>query len=378
MQRRAFLKAGSAATLAGLLAGCSSPDSDAESTSTAADSATATADETTAGSGSYSVSMEPVGDVEFDAVPDTVAVYESGYADMVVALGHGDALTAVGNSDRFHTDAYDALDGVSVDTSGLVDLVDAGVTRETLLDLDPDVYLMDPNWLTSTFELDRGDIDFLTQRSAPFLGNTIFRRTDAWHDYDYYSLYEAFETVAELFDETDRFDAFQSFHDSALDRLETALPSEGPRGALVWGGSNEPTSFSPYLLSGAGTNKKPFHDLNVRDAIADSGIDALSQSQRSEIDAETLLNVDPDVLFVRGHEDKTAAEFQDTVVSFLQNHDTAGRITAVENGDVYRGGPIYLGPIQHLFLTERLATALYDQVTTTLFDRTELASIITD
>lgn len=138
-----------------------------------------------------------------------------------------DALTAVGNSDRFHTDAYDALDGVSVDTSGLVDLVDAGVTRETLLDLDPDVYLMDPNWLTSTFELDRGDIDFLTQRSAPFLGNTIFRRTDAWHDYDYYSLYEAFETVAELFDETDRFDAFQSFHDSALDRLETALPSEG-------------------------------------------------------------------------------------------------------------------------------------------------------
>lgn len=83
------------------------------------------------------------------------------------------------------------------------------------------------------------------------------------------------------------------------------------------------------------------------------------------------------MLFVRGHEDKTAAEFQDTVVSFLQNHDTAGRITAVENGDVYRGGPIYLGPIQHLFLTERLATALYDQVTTTLFDRTELASIIT-
>jgi len=392
MGRRAFLRAGSAATLAGLLAGCAGPgesgSGDTETpptsdepatTAAAADTTEATSEETTAASpASYSVSMTPVGEVEFDAVPETVAVYESGYADMLVALGHADAIASVGQQSRFHTGAYDELDGVSVDESGIVDLVNAGVTRETLLELDPDLYLMDPNWLTNVFEMDAEDVDFLEERSAPFLGNTIFRRTDGWHDYDYYTLYGAFETVAEVVQETERFEAFRSFHDDFVDRLADGVPSEGPRAALVWGGSNRPEEFSPYHLSGGGANKKAFRDLNVRDAVANSDVDALSQSQRSNISYETLLDLDPEVLFVRGHEGKTAEEFQDTVVSFMRDHDTAGRITAVENGDVYRGGPIYLGPIQHLFLAERFATRLYPEAFSgDLFDRDELAAVIT-
>jgi len=322
--------------------------------------------------------MEPVGEVTFDAVPETAAVYESGYADMLVALGHGDAIASVGQLGRFHTDHYDELDGVGVDTSNVVDLVQAGVTRETFLDLDADIHLMDPNWLTNVFDLDGEDIDFLEERAAPFLGNTVFRRTDGWHDYDYYSLYDAFEKVAAVFQETERYEALQSFHDDFVDRVGSEAPDEGPRAALVWGGENQPTSFSPYHLSGEGANKKAFHDLHVRDAIANSDVEALSQSQRSKIDYETLLDLDPEVLFVRGHEDKTPAAFQDTVVSFMQDHDTASRITAVENGDVYRGGPIYLGPLGHLFLTERFATQLYPETFSgELFDRDELAAIVT-
>jgi iron complex transport system substrate-binding protein len=98
---------------------------------------------------------------------------------------------------------------------------------------------------------------------------------------------------------------------------------------------------------------------------------------RAEIDYETHLDHDPDVLFVRGHEDKTPEEFQDTVLAYMQDHNTANRITAVENGDVYRGGPIYLCPIGHLFLTERFATQLYpDRFAGELFDRDELAGIV--
>lgn len=372
-------------TLAGLFAGCTSPSeggsettdepTDTENTATSAEASEET---TTEASDSYSVSMTPVGEVEFDRVPESISVYEPGYADMLVALGHGDAVASVGKKGRFHTGHYDELDGVGVDDSGIVDLVNAGVSQETLLDLDPDLYLMDPNWLTNVFELNGEDVSFLEERAAPFLGNTIFRRTDGWHDYDYYTLYGAFEKVAEVVQETERFEALRSFHDDYVDRIAADAPDEGPRAALVWGGKAEPTSFSPYHLGGEGANKKAFRDLNVRDAIANSDVEALSQSQRSEIDYETLLDLDPEVLFVRGHEDKTPEAFRDTVVSFMQNHDTASRITAVENGDVYRGGPIYLGPLGHLFLTERFATRLYpDRFSGELFDRDELAGIVT-
>jgi len=388
MHRREFVRAGGAATLAGLLAGCASPSesgsdgtetpTDTETTTTA-DTTEATDEETTTeASASYSVSMTPVGEVEFDGVPESAAVYMPGYADMLVALGHSDAIASVGQVGRFHTGHYDELDGVSVEESDIVDLVGAGVNRETLLDLDPDVFLMDPNWLTNVFEMDGDDISFLEERAAPFFGNTIFRRTDAWHDYDYYTLYGAFEKVAEAFQETERYEAFKSFHDDYVDSVAEDVPSEGPRAALVWGGEDQPTSFSPYHLSGEGANKKSFHDLNVRDAIANSDVEALSESQRSKIDYETLLDLDPEVLFVRGHEDKTPEEFENTVLSFMQDHETASRITAVENGDVYRGGPIFMGPIQHLFLTERFATQLYpESFSGELFDRDELAGIVT-
>jgi len=364
MRRRNFIKAGAGAAVAGLLAGCASPVQNAESGSS---------------SGSYSVSMTPVGDIEFDGVPETAAVYMPGYADMLVALGHADAVASVGQASRFNTDYYEQLDGVDVDTSGMVDLVESGVTRETFLSIDADVHLIDPNWLVNVFDtMTQEDIDVLSERNGPFLGNTIFRRTDDWHDYDYYTLYGAFEKVAEAFRETDRFESFQSFHDDFVGSLEADLPDEGPAAALVWGGEDQPTSFSPYHLSGQGSNKKPFHDLRVQDALKDAGVGALSTGNRSKIDYETLLEVDPEVLFVRGHEEKTREEFEHTVVAFMRDHDTASRITAVENGDVYRGGPIYLGPVHHLFVTERFATALYpDSFEGELFDRPELASIVT-
>ncbi|WP_336035391.1 ABC transporter substrate-binding protein [Halobacterium yunchengense] len=391
MRRRRFLKTGGAATLAGLLAGCASPnegsgdsttepsaDTTAEPTTDAGTTASGDEETTTEASSSYSVSMTPVGEVEFDSVPEDIAVYMPGYADMLVALGHGDAVASVGQKARFHSHVYDELDGVGVDESAMVDLVAEGVTRETLLDVDPDLYLVDPNWLTNVFELNGEDVDFLEERAAPFLGNTIFRRTDAWHDYDYYTLYGAFEKVAQVVREQERYEAFAAFHDDFVDRLAADVPEEGPRGALVWGGSDQPEEFSPYHLSGEGANKKAFHDLNVRDAVANSDVEALSESQRSKIDYETLLDLDPEALFVRGHEAKSRAEFEDTVLAFMQDHDTASRITAVENGDVYRGGPIYLGPIQHLFLTERFATALYpESFSGELFDRDELADIVT-
>jgi iron complex transport system substrate-binding protein len=91
-----------------------------------------------------------------------------------------------------------------------------------------------------------------------------------------------------------------------------------------------------------------------------------------------MLEVEPDSILVRGHEAKSESEFRDTVVSFMEDHDTASELTAVQEGRVFRGGPIYQGPAQNLFLTERFAQSYFPDVygDGELFDRDELAGVI--
>jgi iron complex transport system substrate-binding protein len=392
--RRDYLRYSSTLLTAGVLAGCTGgaesattgtdTDSSTGPTSTTTPVTTTRATESTGDSvESYTVEMDPVGTVEFDAVPETWESYFPGYADMGVALGQADGLTAVGFKSRYLTDYYDELDGVAVDLTGVTQLYDEGIDKELYYELDNDVHLTDPRWLTenSFFGLEESDVEELTETVAPFIGNTVFRRTDAWHTYPYYTMYEAFEKVAQVFQEQERYAAFASLHDAFLDRVQTALPAEAerPAGLLCFAASDEPETFSPYRLADQGTNKKQFHDLGVTDALAGTGIEGLSTDDRGQIDYETMLEVDPETLFVRGHETKSRKEFLDTVVAFMRDHSVASELTAVTNDAVYRGGPIYQGPIQNLFITERFATLLYPEAYTSdeLFGREEVASIVT-
>jgi len=82
------------------------------------------------------------------------------------------------------------------------------------------------------------------------------------------------------------------------------------------------------------------------------------------------------------HERKSPQEFQDVVLGYMEEHTAASELTAVQNGQVYRGGFLYQGPIQNLFLTERAAKQLYPDefghVTgdEQLFDRQRVADIV--
>jgi iron complex transport system substrate-binding protein len=400
--RRDYLTYGGALVGGGLLAGCASDGdaggdaTDTEGQSAAetepadpADTPTATPEPTeppetataTAADPTYTVEMAPVGEVTFESVPETWESYFPGYADMGVALGQADGLTAVGFKSRYHTGYYDELDGVAVDKSAVTQLYDDGIDAELYFELDNDVHLTDPQWLlkNSFFGLDESDLAEVRDSVGPFVGNTVFRRTDPWHDYRYYSMYEAFEKVAAVFGEQERYAAFASLHDDFRARIQADLPSadERPAGLLCFAASNEPEAFSPYRLTDKGTNKKHFHDLGVADALAGTGIEGLSTDDRGQIDYETLLEVDPETLFVRGHEGKSRAEFEDTVLAYMRDHGVASGLTAVENGDVYRGGPIYQGPVQNLFITERFATLLYpDTFGGDLFDRQRVSDIV--
>ncbi|ELZ98960.1 hypothetical protein C440_01350 [Haloferax mucosum ATCC BAA-1512] len=391
LTRRNCMRYGGAVIGAGLLAGCTSDSSgsdDATETATTTETETETDTTTTAEADeSYTVTMAPAGEVTFESVPESWVAYDGGYADMGVALGVGDRMTGIGGAGRYYSYVYDELPGVSIDREQIEQnqLSDGDMSKEMFYELDNDVHLMDPEMLVNWFGWKQEDVDEISKNVAPFVGNLNFRREDEWHDYRYYTLYEAFEKMAEVFQERERYEAFKELHDEFIADIQTKLPpaDERPNVLLVYAGSDQPEAFSPYRLNDKGTSKKQWHDLGVSDALAGTGVKGLSTTDRGKIDYETMLEIDPDVILLRAHERKSATEFRDTVLDFMQSHPVASELTAVQNERVYRGGYLYQGPIQNLFLTERGAQQLFPGVfgevtgDTELFDRQRVADIVT-
>jgi iron complex transport system substrate-binding protein len=385
--RRDYVKYGGAVIGSSTLGGCtglsgSSDDTDPADTTTATD----TESETTTEGSSYSVTMAPMGEVTFDSVPERWVPYGGDYADMGVALGHADGMTGIGQAGEYYTYVYEELPGVSIDKDRLAlnDLVEAGMSKELFYEMDTDVHLIDTGMLRNWFDWNDEDITKISEQVAPFLGNMIFRRSDSWHDYRFYTLYEAFEKVAELFQERDRYETFKRYHDEFIADIQSRMPPSGerPNVMLTFESSDDPETFSPYRLTDKGTSKKQWNDLGVGDALAGTDTENLSTENRSELDYENLLEVDPDVLLIRGHEQKSASEFRDTVLANMKDHPVGSELIAVQNGRVYRGGYLRQGPIQNFFLTERAAKQLYPDVfgdvtgDTKLFDRQRVADIV--
>ncbi|GAB3691482.1 ABC transporter substrate-binding protein [Salinarchaeum chitinilyticum] len=326
------------------------------------------------GEGAYSVAMEPVGEVEFDGVPETWVANNGSWADMGIALGQAPP-EAVWLTGRYHTKYYDAIPGLEVDKSDMTSLSDNGVDKELFYEFGADVHVIDPNFLTNRFPNWESSDVVEVSRIAPFFGNSIFSTGYDWHEgYPYLSLYEAFEKLAAVFQERERYEAFVTLHDEFQSNVTDVVPTDdAPSVAVMWGAGDQPESFSPYIV-GEGTSFKHLRELGVDDAFAETDVRDF-HSSRGAIDFETLLDVDPEVILLRGQEAKSATEFQDTVLSFFENHDTARQLTAVENGDVYRAGGLYQGPITNMVLTERLGTALYG-IEEDLFDHERVAEIV--
>lgn len=377
--RREYLTYGGTAVGGGLLAGCTGGDAG----STPAADESQPGSPTATGTDPYSVEMAPVGEVTFDAVPQRWVAFCAEFADMAVALGRGDGMAGSGGADRYYTAVYDELPGVEVDEEPLERYPEVR-TKEAFYELDCDVHFYDPQMLVHWFDWSDDDVAEIAENVGPFVGNLLFRRSDDWHDYRYYTLYEAFETVAAVFRERERFEAFRELHDEFVRSVRAELPAaeERPSVFLTFEGTEEPETFSPYRLDDRGTSKKQWRDLGVPDALAGTDVENLSTTNRGELDYENLLEVDPDVLLIRGHERKSATEFRETVLAYMEDHPVGSELTAVREGRVYRGGYLHQGPIQNLFLTERAAKQLYPDVfgdvtgDAELFDRQRVADIV--
>ncbi|MDQ2074461.1 ABC transporter substrate-binding protein [Haloarcula sp. H-GB4] len=398
--RREYMKYGGAVVGGGLLAGCTGSGSseppetttdgasdeteatDSKSTETTADTDTPTE------AGAYSVTMEPMGAVEFDESPENWVSYLSTYGDMGIALGKADSLQGLWDPEGMPNVFYDALPNVDVSFEDVSPVSGNGeFDKEIFYELDADVHLFDPNWIGVLAD-DWGDedIDEIATRVGPFLGNYIRRRGADWHDYQYYSLYEAFEIVADAFDERKRYETLASIHDGMQTTIgETLPPSEDrPSVGLVSVNSNfEGATFYVYPVQ-EGNNHKQYRDLEMRGAFDDH-----IEGSYGEFDYEQLLEIDPDaIVFQYGFSHVSTEEFESRMEA-IREDSVGSQLSAVQNDRLYRGGTSYQGPVINLFQTEAAARQFYPEAfgewngietlredSLTLFDRQRVADII--
>jgi iron complex transport system substrate-binding protein len=373
--RRETLKYGGAVAAGMGLAGCSDLAGQSDS-------------QTPTGTGSYTVEMAPMGEVQFDSVPENWVSFLSTYGDMGIALGKADGLRGLWDPETMPTAFYDALPDVDVSFEDVSPISGGGeFDKEIFYELDADLHLLDPNWLGVLAD-DWGDDDIeeITTGVAPFLGNYIRRRGDDWHDYQYYSLYEAFEIVADAFDERARYEALASVHDDMQATIEETLPpsEDRPSVGLVSVNSNfEEATFYVYPVQD-GNNHKQYRDIEMRGAFDDH-----VEGSYGQFDYEQLLEVDPDaIVFQYGFSHVSTEEFESRLET-MREDSVGSQLSAVQNDRLYRGGSAYQGPVVNLFQTEAAARQFYPEAfgewngietlqedSLTLFDRQRVADII--
>lgn len=365
--RRDTIKYGGTVIGGGLLAGCAG-QSDSGSTLTETETigandttATETGTETdTSEDKSYSVTMSPVGTVEFEAVPESIFTRLSHHAGMAFALGRGDDVNAVNGPSYYHAtwaQFTERLPGVSVDWSDAYASWEP--SKEQLYELESDVHLADPAWVVQLDQWDMDDIEEVNENIAPWFGNSLSARhqepTDEWAgDYEYYGLWEQFKKVAQVFQEEERYDALASIHADVIATIETGLPPEGerPSVAMITAADVEKqiwayTVDNPGFLS---AHTRPLEPRNPFGGSFESG---------STIDFEALLEADPDViLFLSGMQPNVS---MNSLRETLESHSVASEVTAVQDGRVFPMGARYQGPVLNLFQLEMSAKQFYPE-----------------
>ncbi|WEL27265.1 ABC transporter substrate-binding protein [Haloferax volcanii] len=364
MVRRRQILAGSAGLFASALAGCTAGGSaDPESTAAAeseteAATESTTTEQTTESAGQYTVEIEPNDPYTFEAVPETYGVASGPFLDMGMALGiHPSATTGL---ERAPLKFYDLL-GLEFDESRITKLAsgaESGFDKENFYAADADVWLIARATLGRYVSWDASDYEEVESQTGPFLGTTLrFAPTAAVsNEPNPYTLYEAFEKVATVFQRRQQFQAWQSFHDDLMSTIEAGLPPEDerPTVAAIWRGvSPDSGQFRVAPLHRLGNNTKSYFRVGMKDAFE-------GRYPEGPIGYEELINVDPDYIGAVGAlTSSTHEEFVDTVVEPFENNESGQRLTAVQEGNLIRSAGQYMGPIVDMFSTEAVAKMVY-------------------
>lgn len=390
--RRDTIKYGGAVVGGGLLAGCAG-QSDTGSTPESTGTATGTA-ESTQTEGSYEACIEPVGCQTFQKAPETYIVNNGEWADMAFALGQRDGfLTATNMIPGFLFKPFGLDVGTRSETESLAA---TNWDKEVFYELDPDVILMDPNYMHKTGwdkAWEASDTQEISENVAPFFGNNILRRRE-WHDYHLPTLYEALERLADLFQERERYEALAEVHSEVQNTVQSRLPPADKRPDIgLVNSATDPNegTFYPMRTQVDGVEMKPYRDLDISSAFSASLVEA------GTIDYEQLLETDPEIIVVHwgigttGDTETFSPEtFRERYVTPMEEHSVGSQLTAVQKENVYPGAYGSQGPLINLLQTELVAQQMYPdefgefnsaQFPTVpeefrLFDRQRVANII--
>jgi iron complex transport system substrate-binding protein len=353
--RRETIKGGSTILGGGLLAGCTSENTDptpAGSTETTTSSPSTTERPT-----SYDVTIEPAGSHTFDEAPETYASIPGAWMD--IAMGFGIQPKAVAAFDRLPLKYYDALPGVEFDAEAVRTLGESAESqydKEVFYDVDADVHLMDPRMLKKYSGWKDEDLEEIESNVGPILGSLIRFPFDGRDPY--YTLYEAFEKAAQLFQRQAQYEAWVDLKESFYADIESRLPVSGDEAPTVaafnFGFDPESGKFFAANIDAVRNDTRSFRMLGV-----DNAFEGEEYVPFKPIGYEKLLEVDPDYIGTIGYLSYIDdAQFQETIET-AQNHETLSQLSAVENGNFVRTGGQYMGPIIDLFSAEALAKQLY-------------------
>ena len=359
--RRDVITFGSIIAVGGGLAGCLGNGSGADADNAADSDDTPTADT------AYEACIEPAGCRTYEAVPETWLVYNGGWADMAFALGQRDGFITAGNMiPAFFFEPFD-LEVPPAEELPPLRAEGKGWDKELFFEYDPDVILMDPEFMHGTGwydNWDEADTREIQNQVAPFFGNNCRRRRE-FHDHKLYSLYGAFERLAALFQAEERYEAFADLHEEVQTAIHERLPSrsERPEVGLINGGSDPNAGqFYPLNTDDEGYEMKPYRDLDVSPAFSAETL------EEGEADYERMLEADPEIIIVHWGIGTTgdtnsfsAAAFREQYVAPMEEDSVGQELTAVQEGNVYPGAYGEQGPIVNLLQTEMKAQQLYPE-----------------
>jgi iron complex transport system substrate-binding protein len=393
--RREYMEYGGAVLAGGLIAGCTGDSSTPEATETTDESTAAepaieakSTETRTPEQQSFDVTVEPYGTTTLDSVPTTYATSGGAWTDFGFAFGSEP--TAMSRIDPYPTRYYDLLPGVTFDTSGMTDLGDPGAYgKEQFYELDVDTLLMDKILINSYAGWETQDFEEIEENVAPFCGSYVRGRwageaLDMEFSFPYYTLTEAVELTGDLFQDQARAEAWVSLHESFRSDLQSQAPSASPSVGLLYSASRPADGtfmVTDPTLSGVATRQ--YRTFGVENAFADVDL-----TDGWKTDYEGMLEADPEYLFFDSTLSMGPDEFDQQFVTPLEESAVGSELTAVQEGNIFRGGGRYQGPIINLFVTEILAKQLYPeqfggftavgQVSAEgrLFDRQRVADIV--
>jgi ABC-type Fe3+-hydroxamate transport system substrate-binding protein len=389
LSRRDYLAYGGVVAAGGVFAGCAG-QSDSEATATGTSPRDTSTTETT-GDDSYSVTMSPVGTVEFDAPPERLLAYDRQWLHMAYELGHGDAVAGFDDPGGTWFTLHESLPGVSFETDQIRSFVGDQVDKELIYEIEPDLIAMDPYRAPTLEGLDETDVEELEETVAPFFANrySVDRGYGGEDPYEYYTLFELYEKFARAFEEQERFEALRRVDEALTETIRADLPPESDR-PTVMQVSYFDGSFYTYDIEQGGYGTRHYRKVGAKSAVRETYGDDVPFEFGSTVDMETMLEIDPDIL-IQGSSlfyPEIDGYSHEAVVESVANEPGAQDLTAVQNGAHYPGGTPFAGPVAYLFYSELTAKYLYPETfgeypgvgeipeAEQLFDRQRVADII--